>query len=398
MFNALNLNNSGKKFLLSLETKGIKLGLKRTKQLFKVCGNPEKDLNSVQIIGTNGKGSTAATLSSILFESGMKVGLYTSPHLIDLSERIQINNQPISNKFINYFTESFNKDIEFFECTFFETLTAMAAYYFKDQGVDIAIFETGLGGKFDSVTACNSQLQLFTKISMDHSHILGNSVEGIAKDKACAIHLNSVCYSVAQEHDVAKILLDKAKEQCAEISFNLENYSQQTIPALFGNHQIENSRLAITAAKHITNVTDNNIHKGLSNVKWPGRVELLQDSPSVYFDVSHNDDSIIAFCNAIKSLDHQYTKTLIISVQKTKIIKKSISILENMFSNIIITKLNDRMYSTQILSSMFSNQTQIKIIKNPSTAITNTLKNIQKNDLLAIIGSHYWGDYVYKNF
>ena len=192
----LILNNIGKDFLLSLETKGIKLGLKRTKQLFQVCGNPEKDLNSVQIVGTNGKGSTAATLSNILCESGIKVGLYTSPHLVDLSERIQINNNPIDDTFINNFIDLFSSDIELLGCTFFETLTAMAAYYFKDQGVEVAIFETGLGGKFDSVTACNSKLQLFTKISMDHSHILGDSMEKIATDKSCAIHSNSICYSI----------------------------------------------------------------------------------------------------------------------------------------------------------------------------------------------------------
>ena len=398
MSDALSLNNFGKEFLLSLETKGIKLGLTRTKELFEVCGNPEKDLNSIQIIGTNGKGSTAATLSSILCESGSKVGLYTSPHLVDLSERIQINNQPINNNFINNFIKLFGKDIELLGCTFFETLTAMAAYYFKKQGVEVAIFETGLGGKFDSVTACNSKLQLFTKISIDHSHILGDSVEDITIDKSCAIHFNSTCYSVTQDSHVTQILIEKAKEKSAKINFNLENYNDDIIPSLFGNHQIENSRLAITAAKHIKSVTENNINKGISNVHWPGRVQLLQNNPSVYFDVSHNDDSINAFCDAIKSLNHHHTKILIISIQKTKKIKESIPILEHIFSKIIITKLNDRMYSPKILSSMFSHKSQIEIINNPDLAIRNTFKNIPKNDLLAIIGSHYWGEYVYKNF
>ena len=102
MSNVLNLNNRGKKFLLSLETQGIKLGLRRTQELFTACGNPENKLNSVQIIGTNGKGSTAATLCSILMAHGMRVGLYTSPHLVDLSERIKINNTPIDNDYINH--------------------------------------------------------------------------------------------------------------------------------------------------------------------------------------------------------------------------------------------------------------------------------------------------------
>ncbi len=394
----MNLNNIGKDFLLSLETKGIKLGLKRTKQLFQVCGNPEKDLDSIQIIGTNGKGSTAATLSNILCESGIKVGLYTSPHLVDLSERIQINNNPIDNTFINHFIDLFSADIELLGCTFFETLTAMAAYYFKNQGVEVAIFETGLGGKFDSVTACNSKLQLFTKISMDHSHILGDSIDKIATDKSCAMHSNSICYSVQQDDNVNQILIDRAKEKSAEINFTLENYNDNIIPSLFGNHQIENTRLAITAAKHFINLSVNNISKSISNVHWPGRVELLQQNPSVYFDVSHNDDSIQAFCKAIESLNHIDKKILIISIQKTKIIIDSIPQLENIFSKIIITSLNDRMYSTDSLSSMFSNKTQIEISTNPDKAIKNTMMNIAENELLAIIGSHYWGEYIYNNF
>ena len=392
------LNNIGKDFLLSLETKGIKLGLKRTKQLFQVCGNPEKDLDSIQIIGTNGKGSTAATLSNILCESGLKVGLYTSPHLVDLSERIQINNNPIDNTFINHFIDLFSIDIELLGCTFFETLTAMAAYYFKNQGVEVAIFETGLGGKFDSVTACNAKLQLFTKISMDHSHILGDSIDKIATDKSCAIHSNSICYSVQQDDNVNQILINKAKEKSAEMNFTLENYNDNIVPSLFGNHQIENTRLAITAAKHFINLSENNISKSISNVHWPGRVELLQQNPSVYFDVAHNDDSIQAFCEAIESLNHINKKILIISIQKTKIIIDSIPQLENIFSKIIITSLNDRMYSTESLSSMFSNKTQIEILTNPDMAIKNTMMNIAENELLAIIGSHYWGEYIYNNF
>ena len=274
----------------------------------------------------------------------------------------------------------------------------MAAYYFKNQGVEVAIFETGLGGKFDSVTACNSKLQLFTKISMDHSHILGDSIDKIATDKSCAMHSNSICYSVQQDNNVNQILIDKAKEKSAEINFTLENYNDNIIPSLFGNHQIENTRLAITAAKHFINLSVNNISKSISNVHWPGRVELLQQNPSVYFDVSHNDDSIQAFCKAIESLNHINKKTLIISIQKTKIITDSIPQLENIFSKIIITSLNDRMYSTDSLSSMFSNKTQIEISTNPDKAIKNTMMNIAENELLAIIGSHYWGEYIYNNF
>ena len=398
MSNVLNSNNRGKQFLLSLETQGIKLGLRRTQELFTVCGNPEKKLNSVQIIGTNGKGSTAATLSSILITSGMRVGLYTSPHLVDLSERIQINNKQIDNDYINYFINLFYNDIKSLGCTFFEVLTAMAAHYFKDRGVDVAIFETGLGGKFDSVTACNAPLQLFTKISMDHCHILGDNIIKIAEDKASAIHNNSMCLSVKQETSVCHILNKKAEECQTKINFDLDKYNNNLDSPLIGDHQKENARLAITASKHITKIMDSHIVQGIQNISWPGRIELIKTNPTIYFDVSHNDDSIIAFCNAMEALNMQSQKTLIISIQKTKQLTYSIKKIENLFSKIIVTQLNDRMYTAKELSSMFTKNIHLQIIHNPHDAINNTIKTLNKTDVLAIIGSHYWGEYVYKNF
>ena len=398
MLNVSNSNSRGKDFLLSLETQGIKLGLQRTKDLLSVCGNPDKHLNSVQIIGTNGKGSTAASLSSILIASGMNVGMYTSPHLVDLSERITINNNKIDNHYIDYFINLFSKEIQELHCTFFETLTVMAAYFFKDKKVDIAIFETGLGGRLDSVTALNATLQLFTKISMDHSHILGDTITKIAKDKAQAINHNAHCLSVKQEKAVKKILINKAKESTSTINFNLDQYNKEFESPLRGEHQKENIMLAITAAKNITNITNKHIRNGVQNILWPGRIELLKKNPNIFFDVSHNDDSIIAFCDTIQSLNHEGTNFLIISIQKTKQINNAIIKLKNLFSKIIITQINDRMYNPKDLSSMFAPHSSIKIINNPDNAINKTIAKLKKSDILGIIGSHHWGEYVYKNF
>ena len=393
-----NLNSQGKDFLLSLETQGIKLGLQRTKDLLSVCGNPEEYLNSVQIIGTNGKGSTAASLSSILIASGLKVGMYTSPHLVDLSERIRINNNKIDNHYINYFINLFFKEIKELHCTFFETLTVMAAYFFKENKVDVAIFETGLGGRFDSATACKAKLQLFTKISMDHSDILGNTITEIATDKSEAIHHKAQCLSVTQQEVVKNILINKAKGRAANINFNLDIYDDKFEPSLLGKHQQENIMLAVKAAQHITSPTDQDIKNGIKQTSWPGRIELLSKNPNIFFDVSHNDDSIIAFCNTMESFDHRGISFLIISIQRTKQINKAIVKLKGIFSKIIITQINDRMYSSKDLSSMFAPHRSIEIINNPDDAIKKTMSKLKKSDILGIIGSHYWGEYIYQNF
>ena len=391
-------NNSGINFLLSLETRGIKLGLKRTRELLKCCGNPQNNLKSIQIIGTNGKGSTAATLSSILLESGMNVGMYTSPHLVHLSERIQINGLQISNDDINSFINNFKTDIENLECTFFETMTVLAMFHFYNNNIDIAVLETGLGGKYDSVTACNPILQLFTKISMDHQHILGDTIQEIADDKSHAIQYQIPCISVNQDSSVNKILTLKAQEQDTSIEYISNTYSNDYHSPLLGEHQKLNILLAVHAAKKIKNIQETDIINGIKNTSWPGRLEVIQKDPIVIFDVCHNDDSVVEFCNTINGLNHKGKKILLIAMQHTKFFDSAIFTINNLFSKIICTKINDRMYDAKHLASLFGNNQLTHVIENPLDAISQAIDLADDSDLLAIIGSHYWGEMVYKNF
>ena len=167
------------------------------------------------------------------------------------------------------------QDIEKLESTFFEVLTVMAASYFNEKDVDIAIFETGLGGRYDSVTACKAQTQLFTKISIDHAHILGNTIEEIALDKSCAIHKDSTCFSIRQTNKVKNILIQKAIDMSASLTFTTHLDNKVYKSNLLGSHQIENTQLAIAAAKHIIDIKEDAIQRGLNNVQWKGRMELL---------------------------------------------------------------------------------------------------------------------------
>ena len=171
------------KYLFSLESKGIKLGLERTYDMLEACGNPHESLTSIQILGTNGKGSTASIIAQILKKAGYKVGLYTSPHLNKLNERVRINGKAISDQDISNFIKTYKNKINNLSASFFEVMTALAVWYFHKNKVDIAILETGLGGRLDSVSACKSELLVFTSISLDHQHILGDTIEEIAKEK-----------------------------------------------------------------------------------------------------------------------------------------------------------------------------------------------------------------------
>ena len=166
-------------YLFSLESKGIKLGLERTEKLFDVCKNPQKNFPSIQVIGTNGKGSTSAMIANILKTANYKVGLYTSPHLTKINERIRINGTPIKDGDIIEFINKYKDSINILNVSFFEVITAIAVWHFNKNNVDIAILETGLGGRLDSVTACDSNILVCTSVSKDHQHILGDTIRDL---------------------------------------------------------------------------------------------------------------------------------------------------------------------------------------------------------------------------
>ena len=241
------------KFLFGLKTQGIKLGLKRTTQLLEFCDNPHKNYFTVQIVGTNGKGSTLSMISSILLDAGISVGTYTSPHLVDFKERIKVNNIKITSKYIHDFIHTHKKEIINIEATFFEVMTVLATNYFYDKKVDIALLETGLGGQYDSTTACHSDMYVFTEISKDHHHFLGNEIYDIAKNKARAITHKAPCISSSQDK-VVKLELDKQASQ-HDISINyidnktLKHYDT----SLFGDHQNTNANLAVRVVEDLSN-------------------------------------------------------------------------------------------------------------------------------------------------
>ncbi len=171
------------KSLFNLQRLGIKLGLEHTFHLLDFIGNPQDDLTMIHVAGTNGKGSTCAMIASILHASGKDVGLYTSPHLIRFNERIRINGYPISDKQIINFMKKVSPVVQEIESTFFETTTAMAFDYFKAQKVDVAVIETGLGGRLDSTNVIKHKVTVITHIYMDHMDILGKDIGKIAKEK-----------------------------------------------------------------------------------------------------------------------------------------------------------------------------------------------------------------------
>ena len=300
-------------FLLSIETKGIKLGFERTGAIMQACGNPHIELPIIQVAGTNGKGSVCAILASIFNAGGYKTGLFTSPHLVHVNERIRINEQPISNAEIDTFIQSYKHDVEKIESTFFETITAIAFWYFKKNDVDIAIMETGLGGRLDSVSICKPLATIITPISLDHVEILGETLREIAVEKAGAMKKDVLCLSAHQHPEVEEALQLEASKKGTPIFFLSKEEKSGIYVNIPGEKQKENTALALSLLSHLNEfrITDSAIKEGLNSVKWYGRNHMLQKNPPVIFDVAHNCASIQCFLDYYNFLDVSGKSTLV---------------------------------------------------------------------------------------
>jgi len=260
--------------------------------------NPHKKFKSIHIAGTNGKGSTAHMLASILQEVGYKVGLYTSPHLKDFRERIKINGKMILEKEVVSFVEENKIIFKEMNLSFFEFTVAMAFDYFAKEGVDIAIIETGLGGRLDSTNIINPELAIITNISLDHTNLLGDTIEKIARQKAGIIKNKTPIIIGRKQKETTSIFKSIAKEKNAILIYASpqKGYAND----LKGEYQKENINTVITAIKQLQkqgwtiteNSTEHGLLKTVGNTQLLGRWQTLSSNPQIICDTAHNEDGI----------------------------------------------------------------------------------------------------------
>ena len=387
-------------YLLSIETSGIKLGFQRTRQIMKACGNPHMGMTSIQVAGTNGKGSVCAMLANIFKKAGYKTGLYTSPHLVNLNERIRINGIPISKKEIDIFIRKYKNDIEKIGATFFETITAIAFWYFKKINVDVAVLETGLGGRLDSVSICEPMATIITPISLDHMEILGDTLSQITFEKAGILKKGVACISAQQEDSATEVLIKEAKIKETSIQFLNGDRSSEFQLNIHGKSQHENARLAVSAISLLKdfNISGKMIADGLKSVEWWGRNQIIQENPLVVFDVAHNLAGMNSFLEYYKNLHITGDSVLVISLQARKQIQPVIPIFKAIFKYIVCTETSGRNpMPANILGNLFFDD-RIKIIKNPEEAILWGIGKLTSHGGMAIIGSHCLGPAVSNVF
>lgn len=301
----------------------IKKDLHNTLALCTFLDNPHTKFKTIHIAGTNGKGSVAHILASLFQEAGYKTGLYTSPHLKDFRERIKINGKPCKEKFVVQFTKNMKPKIEEIQPSFFEITVAMAFTYFAKKKVDIAIIETGLGGRLDSTNVITPVLSIITNISYDHQHILGNTLAAIASEKAGIIKKGIPVLVGRKTEATDLVFIEKAKQENAALYFAedfVENFKVVNTPNfliadaklkdrslniccdLHSSYQAENIRTVLAAITVIQKETDfiikdKAIQLGFSKVKKNtqllGRWQVLEKQPKVIADVGHNEDGIL---------------------------------------------------------------------------------------------------------
>lgn len=292
-----------------------KKDLNNTLALCEALGNPQHKFKSIHVAGTNGKGSVSHMLASIFQENGYTTGLYTSPHLLDFRERIKINGETVSEEFVIQFVKQIKPHLEAIKPSFFEITVAMAFHYFAESKVDIAIIETGLGGRLDSTNVINPELSVITNIGMDHTDMLGTTLTAIAGEKAGIIKPNVACV-IGEMHPETKPVFDKkAAEVGAPISYAQELITSEEVwPSdLVGDYQKANIRTVMASVK-VLSQTDWKLDAAkeavmhvVQNTGLLGRWQTIQSNPKVVCDTGHNKDGLQYI---VKQLAKQEYKTL----------------------------------------------------------------------------------------
>lgn len=399
--------------IYSLHQFDIKLGLEKITALLNFLGNPQEKFKSIHIAGSNGKGSTASYVASILMEAGYKVGLYTSPHLMKFNERIRINGVMIEDDYIINFINRLDEYIKKHRPTFFEITTALAFSYFAEKGIQIGVIETGLGGRLDATNVINPIGTIITTISLEHTNILGNTLKQIAFEKGGIIKPNIKCFIgnlVKEAEEEILEICDKVHSEAIllkkYIAFNKNicNISTNNFiftiynPVLKGIHQFYNLSLAIISVFHLFGINKSiTINRGINNVLknsgLQGRFEIYNSNPVVILEAAHNPESIKAFKEIFeKEIDKYQDKTVIFGVMKDKNIPEMLNDIKYLFNNFYFVNISyERAEKAEnLLNIAKERRIEGKILDDPITYIKLFIQNNQhKNNCLVVLGSIY---------
>ena len=401
---------------------GIKLELKTIQNILRLLNNPQKNYNTIHIAGTNGKGSTATYMESILRKAGFKTGIYTSPHLVRFNERICVNGHAISDeKVVNAYETVHAVDMGKRKATFFEIATAMAFYHFSKENVDWAVIETGMGGRFDATNIIHPQISVITNLSLEHTDYLGSTIKDLAREKGGIIKENTPLVTAVSQPSCLTVLKQIAKDRSAPFHQYKHDFSMRKTPGkpsyiyqglfqtikelikpLPGDHQKENLSLALAASELLFekckgkdlryNLSTDLVKKGLSITKWPGRLEVVMEKPLIILDGAHNLKAAQVLGRHLSKTLADKKLTLVVGILDDKPYEKMLRHLVPCAERVIITKAKiDRSLETNILKAAVEKITnkKIEIIEDVHKAVNHAISTCSDDDAICIAGSLY---------
>lgn len=374
------------RYLYSLgnEIRTAKLGLERMRMLLADLGHPERDCRCVHLAGTNGKGSTCAMIESVLRVAGARTGLYTSPHLIEPTERIRINGEPVSEEL---FARAFQKVHQSAEAmlrreqldshpTYFETVTAMAFLLFRDVAVETVVLEVGLGGRLDATNVVQPELTVITPVDFDHERFLGSSLRSIAQEKAGILKAGVPAVFSRQRPEVMEALKQRAGALGIPVAttadwrieeLELDRRGSRFLAAgprtairlecpLAGEHQVENVLTAVVTVQEL-GVDVEAIEEGIRRVRWPGRLETVSTRPEIVLDGAHNPAGIRALASHIERFYSGRGIWLVYGAMRDKSLDEIAGILAPLADRIIVTTPgSDRALRPESMRRLFDHQ------------------------------------------
>ncbi|WP_078379514.1 bifunctional folylpolyglutamate synthase/dihydrofolate synthase [Sutcliffiella halmapala] len=403
---------------------GIKPGVKRMEWMMEKLQNPQKKIKTIHIAGTNGKGSTVTYIRNILQQAGYRVGTFTSPYIEHFNERISVDGVPFSQEHMVELVNLIKPLAEELEehdlgsPTEFEVITAMSFYYFYHMAeVDIAIYETGLGGRFDSTNIIHPLVSVITNIGHDHQAFLGDTIGEIAFEKAGIIKAGVPVVTAVAQEEAIEVITTIAKEKQArlyqlsqelkiveyQLSESGEVFSLQTpfgklnelTLTMKGRHQVDNAALAVMACLYIKSyysffVEEEHIRNGLEKAYWAGRLEELSSEPHIIVDGAHNKEGIQTLVQTVKNRYHAKRVHLIFSALSDKPLDEMVQLLDEVATSITFTSFDFPRAATA--ESLFdkSNHSIKWFEENWKEAVNSILPTLHKEDLLLITGSLYF--------
>ncbi len=412
-------------WLYSLESRGEIYKLERTEAALALIGNPHRKLRAVHIAGTKGKGSVAAMLDSVLRAAGFRCGLYTKPHLVNLSERTRIDGAEMSAKRMLEYIERLRDlyDRAGLALTFFEFTVAMMFLYFAEEGVDLAVIEVGLGGRLDSTNVIRPMLSVITPIGFDHMEYLGYTIASIAGEKGGIIKPGVPVVIGAREPDARVTLTSIAAQRQSAVRLIDRDFSYRShAPAhrldyrglgmeladvelgLAGPFQHENAAIALATLEAMRAqgiaIGEDSIRRGLREVYWPGRFDIVMKQPLVILDCAHNELSIAALLETLSvELGTDVKPRLVFGCQATKEWQKIATMLAPRIRDVTLTRAQPkRPLEPEELLPLFAPKVPARVERDPARAIAQVLAECEPQDVVLVTGSVYLIGEVYAYF